>query len=151
VIATALWWDDGAQAAVEAGEPTHVFAAGTDAAEAVRLAIRRPDAVLSLVLADPAAPPADVLAALPDVAVPTLVVASAPNGESDLDVAQQFAGVIDNAVFVVVDGSARPVHTASRASFTEWSSSFVAIAEGLAARGGSHLTPPTPLVEGALR
>ncbi|MCZ4553073.1 hydrolase [Williamsia sp. 1138] len=151
MIATTLWWDDGAQAAVEAGEPTHVFAAGDDAAHAVRLAVVHPDTVLSLVLADPAAPPADVSASLPSVTVPTLVVASAKDIESDLTVAQQFAGEIDNAVFVVVDGSARPVHTQSRASFTEWSSSFVAIAEGLAARDGRYLTPPTPLVEGALR
>lgn len=151
MIAARLWWDDGAQAAVEAGEPTHVFAAGPDVAEAIRLALRHPDLVLSLVLADPIATHVDVMASLPDVAVPTLVVASAPSGDSDLTVAQRFAGDIDNAVFVVVDGSARPVHTASRASFTEWSSSFVAIAEGLAAREGRHLTPPTPLVEGALR
>lgn len=149
--ASTLWWDDGAQASVEAGQRTHVFAAGADAIKAVRLAIRWPDVVLSLVLADPVTPDEDSTALLPRVSVPTLVVASAPRPDTDLTVAQLFAGDIDNAVFVVVDGSARPVHTASRESFTDWSSSFVAIAEGLAAREGRLLTPPTPLVEGALR
>ena len=149
--ASTLWWDDGAEAAVEAGEATHVFAAGADAIAAVRLAIRRPDVVLSLVLADPSAVDDKSTALLPKVSVPALVVASAPHADTDLTVAQRFAGDINNAVFVVVDGSARPVHIASRASFTEWSSSFVAIAEGLAAREGKFLSPPTPLVEGALR
>ncbi|MGY3556432.1 alpha/beta fold hydrolase [Williamsia sp. R60] len=149
--ACTLWWDDGALAAVEAGERTHVFAAGADAVKAVRLAIRCPDVVLSLVLADPVTPEEDSSSLLPRVSVPTLVVASAPHSDTDLTAAQLFAGDIDNAVFVVVDGSARPVHTASRSSFTEWSSSFVAIAEGLAAREGRLPIPPTPLVEGVLR
>lgn len=151
IAAAVRWWDDGASTAVEAGEATHVFAAGKDVAAAVRLALRSPDLVRSLVLADPIVDDEDLVALLPTVSVPTLIVASAPTSDSDLAAAQQLAGEIDNGVFVVIEGSQPPVHTTGRASFTEWSSSFVAIAEGLAAREDRSLTPPTPLVEGVLR
>lgn len=148
MIAARMWWDDGARAAVEAGEQVHVFAAGADVRAAVRLAVEFPDTVLSLVLAEPG--PVDEATAelLPVVTVPTLVLAAAPAADTDLSAAQQLAGDINNGVFVIVDGTPKPVHTESRASFTEWSASFVAIAEGLAARDGRLLSPPTPLLEG---
>ncbi|MFF2082999.1 alpha/beta fold hydrolase [Nocardia sp. NPDC058176] len=146
------WWDDGAQQAVlAAAEPTHVFAAGSDAAAAIALAITHPGIVRSLVIADPAVDLDTIGPLLARVTVPTLVVASAPEPTTELTVAQRLAGDIDNAVFVVIDGSPRPVHTESRASFVEWTSSFVAIAEGLAARADTVLCPPTPLTEGVRR
>ncbi|ROZ98095.1 alpha/beta fold hydrolase [Gordonia sp. OPL2] len=151
MIAARLWWGDGARAAVVAGEPTHVFADGADVVDAIRLAVDHPDTVLSLVLAEPVTVPDDIRATLAQVTVPTLVLASAPVADADLSAAQLLAGDIDNGVFVVIDGAPRPVHTERRESFAEWTSSFVAIAEGLAARDGRLLTPPTPLVEGALR
>ncbi len=151
MTAATRWWDDGARTAVESGAPTHVFAADHDVAEAIRLAVTHPDVVLSLILAEPAAVPADVADLLAEVSVPTLVLASAPSADADLAAAQQLAGEIDNGVFVVIDGAPKPVQTERRESFAEWSSSFVAIAEGLAARDGKLLTPPTPLIEGALQ
>ncbi|AZG47329.1 hydrolase [Gordonia insulae] len=151
MIAPKLWWDDGALAAVAAGEQTHVFAAGDHVADAIRLAVAHPEVVLSLVLAEPVPVPDDVVPLLAQVVVPTLVLASAPSSDADLTAAQKLAGEIDNGVFVVIDGAPRPVHTERRESFAEWSASFVAIAEGLAARDGRLLTPPTPLIEGALR
>ena len=157
MIAAQRWWTDGAQAAVEGGEPTHVFADDADVADAIRLAVAHPDTVLSLILAEPATVTDDVAALLPEIEVPTLVLASAPSADADLTVAQQLAGEIDNGVFVVIDGAPKPVQTQRRESFAEWSSSFVAIVEGLAARDGKLLTPPTPLIEstplieGALR
>ncbi|MGV9711534.1 alpha/beta fold hydrolase [Gordonia sp. NPDC003424] len=151
MIATKLWWDDGARVTVEAGEQTHVFAAGDDILNALRLAVDHPDTVLSLVLAEPVSMTEEIEALLPKITVPTLVLASAPTADADLMAAQRLAGEIDNGVFVIIDGAPKPVHTESRASFTEWSSSFVAIAEGLAARDGRLLTPPTPLLEGATR
>lgn len=150
-LGTVRWWDDDAQMAVAAAVPTHVFAAGADAYSAIELAVAHPESVLSLVLADPifdADVRAELLAA---VTVPTLVVASASEPTTDLTVPQRLAGDIDNAVFVVIEDAASPVHTGNRESFHEWTSSFVVIAEGLALRSGAALTPPTPLVEGAFR
>ncbi|MGC4960894.1 alpha/beta fold hydrolase [Gordonia sp. DT101] len=143
-----LWWADGAQAAVESGEQVHVHAAGSDVIDAVRLAIAHPDAVISLVLAEPAGLDDAESALLTDVAVPTLVLASAPDLDTDLSAAQKIAGDVENGVFVIIDGSPQPVHLRSAESYGEWSASFMAIAEGLAARDGRLLTPPTPLLEG---
>lgn len=151
MIATTLWWDDGARTAVEAGEQTHVFAAGADIPGALRLAVRHPDTVLSLVLAEPLPLDDEAAGLLPEITVPTLVLACAPAEDADLSAAQRVAGEIENGVFVIIDGTPKPVHTESRESFAEWSSSFVAIAEGLAARDGRLLTPPTPLPEGVTR
>lgn len=150
-VAPILWWEDGAQIAVEAAHPTHVFAAGIDAHAAIELAVAHPDVVLSLILADPIFDIENDFQLLTLVTVPTLVVAAAPNTDTDLTVAQRLAGDIDNAVFVVIDDGVNPVHTGNRESFHEWSSSFVTIAEGLALRSGMALTPPTPLIEGAFR
>ncbi|GAB35299.1 alpha/beta fold hydrolase [Gordonia otitidis] len=146
-----LWWDDGAQAAVLAGEAVHVFASGEDVADAITLVIDHPDTVLSLILAEPILLAESTAKLLSAVAVPTLVLASAPSPDTDLSAAQKIAGDIENGVFVIIDGALKPVQTESRESFTEWSSSFVAIAEGLAARDGRLLTPPTPLLEGVLQ
>lgn len=149
MIATKLWWQDGAEASVSGGELTHVFAAGADIPEALRLATEHPDTVLSLILAEPLPLDGDAVALLTQVGVPTLVLAAAPEAaDTDLSVAQQIAGDVENAVFVVIDDAPRPVQTSSPESFAEWSSSFVAIAEGLAIRDGRPLTPATPLIEG---
>lgn len=150
-LAPKRWWDDDARIAVEAASPTHVFAAGSDARAAIELAVRHPNIVLSLVLADPIFDIENDGQLLASVTVPTLVVASVPEIDTDLTVPQRLAGDIDNAVFVVVEGSTDPVHTGNRESFHEWTSSFVTIAEGLALRSGNVLTPPTPLVEGVFR
>ncbi|RRQ27409.1 hydrolase [Rhodococcus sp. Eu-32] len=144
------WWDDDAQIAVTAGTPTHVFAAKADASPAVELALNYPTTVLSLVLADPQIDVDALADQLAAVAVPTLVIASAPDSSTDLTVPQRLSGAIDNAVFVVIDDCTHPVHTGNRESFREWTASFVTIAEGLARRAGTALAPPTPLAEGAL-
>jgi hypothetical protein len=144
-----VWWPDGAQATVEAGEQVHVHAAGPDVIDAIRLAIAHPGTVLSLVLAEPEALDDTEAALLADVDVPTLVLASAPHPDTDLSAAQHIAGEVENGVFVIIDGSPQPVHLRSAESFREWTASFMAIAEGLAARDGRLLTPPTPLLEGA--
>lgn len=148
-VAAIRWWEDDAQMAVAASIPTHVFASNTDSAAAIELAARNPETVLSLILADPILDVDTHTDLLAQVTVPTLVVASALDTTTDLTVAQRLAGGIDNAVFVVIDGCTHPVHTGNRESFHEWTSSFVTIAEGLALRSGTALTPPTPLVEGA--
>ncbi|MCJ0894967.1 alpha/beta fold hydrolase [Rhodococcus sp. ARC_M5] len=150
-VAAVRWWDDDAQMAVAAAVPTHVFAAGTDAHAAIELAVAYPETVLSLILADPTFDVEQHAYLLASVAVPTLVIASAPEPTTDLTISQRLAGDIENAVFVVIDDAANPVHTGNRESFREWTSSFVTIAEGLALRSGTALTPPTPLVEGAFR
>jgi hypothetical protein len=152
MTAPALWWGDDIATRVRSGDQAHVFASGTDVADAVALAVENPDLVLSLILAEPAPLTAETTKLLPSVRVPTLVLASAPNADTDLDAAQTLAGDIDNGVFVVLDGAPVPAHTECRESFEEWTVSFVAIAEGLAARDGRLLAQPTPLIdEGVLR
>ncbi len=147
-----LWWDTDTATRVRAGDQVHVFAAGTDVVDAVALAVDHPDSVLSLILAEPGPLPATTIDMLPTVTVPTLVLASAPDADTDLAAAQTLAGDIDNGVFVVLDGAPVPAHLECRESFEEWAVSFVAIAEGLAARDGRLLAQPTPLIdEGVLR
>ena len=102
-----LWWDTDTAARVRAGDQVHVFAAGSDVIDAVALAVDHPDTVLSLILAEPAPLPAATIDVLPTVSVPTLVLASAPDADTDLGAAQTLAGDIDNGVFVVLDGHSR--------------------------------------------
>ncbi|OUC75521.1 hydrolase [Gordonia lacunae] len=150
--APTLWWDADTEARVRSSDQVHVIACGIDVVDAVALAIECPETVLSLILAEPAPLPTATIDALPAVAVPTLVLASAPHADTDLAAAQTLAGDIDNGVFVVLDGAPAPAHTERRKSFEEWAVSFVAIAEGLAARDGRLLAQPTPLIdEGVLR
>lgn len=125
-----------AAAAVETfGSPMHVMASGPDGAVAVRLAVTRPDLVMSLVLADCSASNdlGDVTEDLPLVPVPALVVAACPDGESGLEESQTLAGEIPNGVFVVIDHVDLPAHGSRPASFAAWSASFISIAEGLRA------------------
>jgi pimeloyl-ACP methyl ester carboxylesterase len=139
-----------AAAAVEKyGAPMHVVASGADGAVAVRLAVTRPDLVKSLVLADcsPAGDLGDVTAELPAVAVPALVVAASPDGETGLEESQTLAGQIPNGVFVVMDHVELPAHGSRPGSFTAWSSSFISIVEGLRALdpdAGSDETTSAP-------
>lgn len=150
MIARRIWWGDGAAAVIATGEQIHVFAAGADAPPAVALATSHPHQVLSLVLVEPGEADQATLELLPHVGVPTLVLASAPTETTDLTVAQRYAGEIDNGVFVILDGTAKPAHTEKPESFDEWSRSFIVIAEGVAAQDGRLLTPPTPLLEGVI-
>lgn len=150
--APTLWWDADTTERVRSGDQIHVIACGADVVDAVALAIEHPETVLSLILAEPTPLPTATIDALPAVSVPTLVLASAPAADTDLVAAQTLAGDIENGVFVVLDGAPSPAHTERRKSFEEWTVSFVAIAEGLAARDGRLLAQPTPLIdEGVLR
>lgn len=124
-----------ATAIEEYGAPMHVVASGADGAVAVRLAVRRPDLVKSLVLADcsTAGDLGDVTHELPDVPVPALVVAACPDGETGLEESQTLAGQIPNGVFVVMDHVELPSFGSRPGSFSAWSSSFISIVEGLRA------------------
>lgn len=135
-----------ARAVEEYGAPMHVVASGADGAVAVRLSITRPDLVKSLVLADCSAANdlGDVTAELPDVPVPTLVVAASPDGESGLAESQTLAGQIPNGVFVVMDHVELPSFGSRPGSFSAWSSSFISIVEGLRALGGEAVPAAGP-------
>jgi pimeloyl-ACP methyl ester carboxylesterase len=134
-----------AAAVEEFGSPMHVVASGADGAVAVRLAITRPDLVKSLVLADCSAATdlGDVTGELPDVPVPTLVVAACPDGVSGLEESQTLAGQIPNGVFVVMDHVDLPVFGSRPGSFSAWSSSFIDIVEGLRSLDGEAV-PTVP-------
>ena len=134
-----------AAAIEEYGAPMHVVATGADGAVAVRLAVRRPELVKSLVLADcsPANDLGDVTGELPDVPVPALVVAACPDGETGLEDSQTLAGQIPNGVFVVMDHVELPSFGSRPGSFSAWSSSFISIVEGLRALDGEAGPDPT--------
>ncbi|MFW0787394.1 hypothetical protein AAFP35_23095 [Gordonia sp. CPCC 206044] len=130
------WVDHAVNALERVDGAVHVVATGAAAYGALTLQVRRPDLVRSLLLGDPTGPAdsPDHRALLAAVTAPTLVIASAPD---DLDNAisadaQQIAGLVDNGVFVVIDGCAVPAHRERGSSFDEWALSFAGIAEGLA-------------------
>lgn len=127
--------DEAAQAIMDFGKPMHVLASGDEGAVAIRLAVAHPDLVKSLVLADcdPDTALGDVIADLPRVEAPTLVLCASPEGEGGFEASQTLAGQISNGVLVVLDDVERPAHTSRPGSFSAWSNSFISIIEGLRA------------------
>lgn len=125
-------WADGAAAQI--AEATHVIAVGGDAPGALTLAASHPERLVSLVLVDPAVDVDDPehAATMRRITVPTLVIASAPTPDAPVDEPQSIAGGVDNGVFVIIDGVSAPTLVNRPASVLEWSSAFMAIAEGLA-------------------
>lgn len=117
--------------------PVHVIATGAAASGALALQVRNPELVRSLLLGDPVAPDdsPEFRAMLGAVTAPTLVIASAPDDTDNAISAagQQIAGLVDNGVFVVIDGCRVPAHRERGSSFDEWVLSFAGIAEGIAA------------------
>lgn len=141
--------DDGpgqwaADAADQLAEATHVVAIGGDAAGALTLAADHAPHVVSLILVDPEVDLADPEheATMGRITIPTLVIASAPTPETSIEQPQSIAGGVDNGVFVVIDGAAAPTLVNRPASVLEWSSAFMAIAEGLA-ETRTDLIPPS--------
>lgn len=113
---------------------SHVLAIGAEAPGALSLAAQHVERVVSLVLVDPDVQPDDPehLATMKQVAVPTLVIASAPSPDHPVEQAQSVAGGVDNGVFVIIDGSEAPTLLNRPESVIEWASAFMQIAEGLA-------------------
>ncbi len=129
-------WVDAAAAAIaqHAGsDPVHVLTTGPTTTRALLLAVRRPESVASVLVADPEVPDHDPAywELLREVRTPTLVVVAAPHRETDLSAAQSVAGGVDNGVMVIIDDCQVPVHRSSPGSFHEWVSAFMSIAEGL--------------------
>ncbi|GGK33894.1 alpha/beta fold hydrolase [Nocardia camponoti] len=128
------WVDEVALAVTALGhDRVHLLATGASSFGALVLAGRCPALITSLVLGDPEIEPeipgyAELLA---HVAVPTLVVAAAPDAHTEFGHAQRIAGGIDNGLFVIIDGGKVPVHRECAASFNEWITAFTVIAEGL--------------------
>jgi hypothetical protein len=71
------------------------------------------------------------VATLRRVRAPSLVIAAAPDIDTDISMPQSIAGGISNGVFVIIDNTAVPAHQSRSHSFNEWSRSFMNIAEGL--------------------
>lgn len=119
------------------GGPVHVLASGTAVPQALLLAARRPDLVVSVLAADPEVDEADPAywELLRQVQTPTLVVVAAPRPDTDTSQAQTVAGGVANGVMVIVDGTAAPVHRSNPRSFAEWVTAFMSIAEGLSSLG----------------
>jgi pimeloyl-ACP methyl ester carboxylesterase len=131
-------WVTGAADAVAAqagGGPAHVIATGPTAHRVLLLAVRRPELVTSVLIADPEVDDADPAywELLRQVRTPTLVVVAAPERDTDISDAQSVAGGVHNGVMVIIDDCAAPVHRQSPQSFHEWITAFMSIAEGLRA------------------
>lgn len=120
---------------LEHGAPSHVLVAGDVAYGALLLGTRHPELLTSLVISDPVVDENDTQYwdTLGQVHVPTLVIAAAPEPDTDITKPQTVAGGVDNGVFVIIDGAFAPAHRTRPASFNEWASSFMTIAEGLRA------------------
>lgn len=131
------WLTQATAAVADAGRegPVHLLATGGMVTRALLLAARRPDLVTSILASDPEVDESDSAfwKLLRQVQTPTLVLAAAPQPDSDTSQAQSVAGGIDNGVLVIVDGCAAPVHRESARSFNEWVTAFMSIAEGLRA------------------
>ncbi|MFI7484108.1 alpha/beta fold hydrolase [Kocuria sp. M1R5S2] len=130
-------WVENAAAHIRAEgiAPLHALVAGDVAYGALLLGARHPELLTSLVISDPLVDENDeqYWDTLRDVHVPTLVIASAPEPDTDITKPQTVAGGVDNGVFVIIDGTSAPAHRTRPASFNEWASSFMTIAEGLRA------------------
>jgi len=128
-------WVEAASSALHesASGPAHILASGTAAYGAIMLAALHPQQVKSLILGDPLVDTSveGFVATLRRVRAPSLVIAAAPDIDTDISIPQSIAGGITNGVFVIIDNTAVPAHQSRSHSFNEWSRSFMNIAEGL--------------------
>ena len=128
-------WVEAASSALHesASGPAHILASGTAAYGAIMLAALHPQQVKSLILGDPLVDTSveGFVATLRRVRAPSLVIAAAPDLDTDISIPQSIAGGISNGVFVIIDNTAVPAHQSRSHSFNEWSRSFMNIAEGL--------------------
>jgi len=128
-------WVEAASSALHesASGPAHILASGTAAYGAIMLAALHPQQVKSLILGDPLVDTSveGFVATLRRVRAPSLVIAAAPDIDTDISIPQSIAGGISNGVFVIIDNTAVPAHQSRSHSFNEWSRSFMNIAEGL--------------------
>ena len=113
--------------------PAHILASGTAAYGAIMLAALHPEQIKSVILGDPLVDTSveGFVATLRRVRAPSLVIAAAPDLDTDISIPQSIAGGITNGVFVIIDNTAVPAHQSRSHSFNEWSRSFMNIAEGL--------------------
>ena len=128
------WVEAASSALHESTEgPAHILATGTAAYGAITLAALHPEQVKSLILGDPLVDMSvdGFVATLRRVRAPSLVIAAAPDIDTDISIPQSIAGGISNGVFVIIDNTAVPAHQSRSHSFNEWSRSFMNIAEGL--------------------
>lgn len=113
--------------------PAHILASGAAAYGAIMLAALHPEQIKSVILGDPLVDTSveGFVSTLQRVRAPSLVIAAAPDLDTDISVPQSIAGGIRNGVFVIIDNTAVPAHQSRSHSFNEWSRSFMNIAEGL--------------------
>ena len=113
--------------------PANILASGTAAYGAIMLAALHPEQIKSVILGDPLVDTSveGFVATLRRVRAPSLVIAAAPDLDTDISIPQSIAGGITNGVFVIIDNTAIPAHQSRSHSFNEWSRSFMNIAEGL--------------------
>lgn len=113
--------------------PVNLIACGNASLGAMLLAAEHPNLITSLILGDPEANVSSTLfkQTLKRIQTPSLVIAAAPQKDTDIAIPQSIAGGISNGVFVIIDDCAVPAHQQKPRSFNEWTSSFIRIAEGL--------------------
>lgn len=128
-------WVSSAAAALRDGgiTPVHLVASGRAVYGTIVLAGRYPDLVKSMILGDPVVDTSieGYAQSLQLVQAPSLVIAAAPQADTDIAEPQSIAGGIDNGVFVIIENTAVPAHRTRADSFNEWATSFMNIAEGL--------------------
>jgi pimeloyl-ACP methyl ester carboxylesterase len=117
----------------EGTTPVHLVASGRAVYGTIVLAGRYPGLVKSLILGDPEVDTSieGYAHSLQLVQAPSLVIAAAPQADTDIASPQSIAGGIDNGVFVIIENTAIPAHRTRADSFNEWATSFMNIAEGL--------------------
>ncbi|MFF2297859.1 alpha/beta fold hydrolase [Arthrobacter sp. NPDC058127] len=128
-------WVSAAAAALRDGgvTPVHLVASGGAVYGTIVLAGRYPELVKSMILGDPEVDTSieGYARSLQLVQAPSLVIAAAPQADTDIAGPQSIAGGIDNGVFVIIENAAVPAHRTRADSFNEWATSFMNIAEGL--------------------
>lgn len=128
-------WVTAAAAALRDGgvTPVHLVASGRAVYGTIVLAGRYPELVKSMILGDPEVDTSieGYAHSLQLVQAPSLVIAAAPQADTDIAEPQSIAGGIDNGVFVIIENTAVPAHRTRADSFNEWATSFMNIAEGL--------------------
>ncbi|MHC6222463.1 alpha/beta fold hydrolase [Arthrobacter sp. MMS24-S77] len=128
-------WVTAAAAALRDGgvTPVHLVTSGRAVYGTIVLAGRYPELVKSMILGDPEVDTSveGYAHSLQLVQAPSLVIAAAPQADTDIAEPQSIAGGIDNGVFVIIENTAVPAHRTRADSFNEWATSFMNIAEGL--------------------
>lgn len=128
-------WVSAAAAALRDGgvTPVHLVASCRAVYGTIVLAGRYPELVKSMILGDPEIDTSieGYTRSLQLVQAPSLVIAAAPQADTDIAEPQSIAGGIDNGVFVIIENTAVPAHRTRADSFNEWATSFMNIAEGL--------------------